>query len=119
MKFDPVQIITNGTMASATVTSIGVDINQIYTFAIQAVYTGSPVGTFKLQVSCDKVLPASGTDPAANVLNWTDYTGSSQDISAAGDFAWLVNPAGYRWIRLVYTKASGSGVLNATLNGKG
>lgn len=126
MKLDAVPIVVNGDMSQATINSIGLDIGQVYVSAIQAVFTGSPVGTLKLQVSCDNVAPvqwSSGSaivsNPAANVVNWTDYTGSSQTISAAGNFAWLINPVGFRWIRLVYTKTSGSGNLNVTFNGKG
>lgn len=126
MKLDAVPIVVNGDMSQATINSIGLDIGQVYVSAIQAIYTGSPVGTLKLQVSCDNVAPvqwssqsAIVTNPAANVIHWTDYTGSSLSITTAGDFAWLINPVGFRWIRLVYTKTSGTGTLNATFNGKG
>lgn len=137
MRFAQTQIITNGNMASASVTSIGIDMNQQVVASISAAFTGSPVGTFKLQISNDIVPVAGGslntngggnygaagipvgTDPAANVVNWSDYTGSSQSISAAGNFTWNLLDMGYRWIRLVYTKTSGTGTVNAYITSKG
>lgn len=118
MKFVPCQIVTNGNMAS-TINSLGVDLNQIPLFSIQAVFTGSPVGTLKLQISNDIVNPISTGQQAAEVVNWTDYTGSSTAVSGAGNFVWNCLESGYRWVRLVYTPASGTGTLNATLSGKG
>lgn len=119
MKFTEKQIVTSGDMSAATVNSIGINLQQLSTWCIQAVFTGSPSGTFKIQVSCDMVVVGTGADPASNVVNWTDYTGSSQVISAAGNFLWDTSDAGYQWVRLVYTKTSGTGSLNAVFNGKG
>ncbi len=121
MKLDPVQIITNGDMSQANIISIGINLSQLCLYSIQAVFTGAPSGTFKVQLSCDRVPvnAAPGADPASNVVNWTDYTGSSQVVSAAGNFAWIISDAGYLWARLVYTKTSGTGSLNANFIGKG
>lgn len=120
MLFEPVKIITAGDM-SGDVASIGLDLQNMAIGSIQAVFTGSPNGTFKLQWSNDIVpIPASGAaNLASSVVNWTDYTGSSQAISAAGNFGWVLGDTGYRWIRLVYTRSSGTGTLNATACNKG
>jgi hypothetical protein len=85
MRYAPVTLLAAGDMAGS-LNSNGVDLQQIFMFAIQAVYTGAPVGTLKLQVSNDDVQPSSTSNPSANVVNWVDYTGSSQAISAAGNF---------------------------------
>lgn len=119
MRYDAVTILSAGDMSSSSLTSIGVDLQQMFGFSIQAVMTDAPVGTLKLQVSNDIVQPSLGTDPAANVTNWIDYTGSSQSISAAGNFLWDVADANYRWVRAVYTKTSGTGALTFTFFGKG
>lgn len=119
MRFVPTQIVTAGNMSSATITSIGIDLNQLDLDSIQAVWTGSPVGTLKIQVSNDIVAVAPGANPAANVTHWSDYTGSSTAVSGAGDITYNMTFVGYRWVQLVYTKTSGSGTLNATFSGKG
>ena len=119
IRFTPVKILTACDMSTASCTSIGTDINQLQSYAIQASFSGSPVGTLKLQISTDQVQVGTGTnDPAVNVVNWSDYTGSSYSLSASGNYMWNVFPAGYRWVRMVYTKTSGTGSLSATFDGK-
>lgn len=117
IQYKTLQIVTAGDM-SANINSNGPDLQGINEYYIQAVFTGSPVGTFKLQVSSDIVAVGSDTNPSANVVNWIDYTGSSQSISAAGNFAWKVDAGGERYVRLVYTFSSGTGSLNVIYSGK-
>lgn len=113
------QIVANAVM-NATITSSYYNVQQIFGVAIQAHYTGTPTGTFKLQASSD---PATSYNNGSNVpANWTDIAGSSQAVSAAGDFMWNVFDQMYNWIRLVYTDGSGgtsTAVLNVTINAKG
>lgn len=117
IQYKTLQIVTAGDM-SANINSNGPDLQGINEYYIQAVFTGSPVGTFKLQVSSDIVAVGSDTNPSANVVNWIDYTGSSQSISASGNFAWKVDAGGERYVRLVYIFSSGTGSLNVIYSGK-
>jgi|ERR1019366_776568 hypothetical protein len=96
-------------------------LGHICNYAIQLVFTGSPVGTLNLQCSNDPGLPDGGTSPQAlNVVNWTDVLNSSQAISAAGNHVWDVQNAGYTWVRVNYVATSGSGSLTvARANLKG
>lgn len=117
----------NGTLpASGTVNSIGLEVNQLYDLSIQANWTGAPVGTFTIQVSNDNVpLAAStgnpvGPDPAANVVNWSTYTGSAVTTTAmAGNWMWITQLAPYKWVRLSYTATSGTGTVTANFFAKG
>lgn len=117
---DPMQSAPSDMSASFTLNPVY--LGHIVNYALQLFFTGSPVGTFKLQASNDPgrtylpgQLPQSDT-----VVNWTDIAGSSQAISAAGDIMWDVQNAGYTWVRIVYTKTSGSGsVTIARFNVKG
>lgn len=120
MRFDQKKIADAVSMGS-TVSSIGIDLNQLALGSIQAVWTGTPAGNFTIQVSNDIVQTnPTGTDPAANVVNWTTYSGSTQAAGgAAGDFMWVLSDIGYRWVRLTYTRSSSTGTLNATFCGKG
>lgn len=96
-------------------------LGHICNYSIQLVFTGSPVGAFKLQGSDDPGGPnnTSGSQDA-NVTNWTDITSSSQAISAAGNIMWDVSNAGYNFVRVVYTVTSGTGTLtSARINVKG
>ncbi len=119
MRFAPVPLLTNGDM-SASLASNGENVNQIFMYSIQAVFTGAPVGSFKLQLSNDNVpMGINGQDPAINVVNWVDYTGSDAAITAAGNFMWIISDGGYQWVRVVYTRTSGTGTCNILYNGKG
>lgn len=99
------QLLSGGDM-SGNITSNAQQLNQMALSAIQAYWTGSPVGTLKLQISNDNA-------------NWTDYTGSSTSVSGAGNFVWNLVYAGFPWVRVVYTFSSGTGSLSVTVNGKG
>lgn len=92
MRFDPITILTAGDMSTATVVSNGIDMNQMFGGSIQAVFTGAPVGTLTLEISNDIVtqIPGGGANLASGVTTWTTYTGSSQAISAAGDFTYIL-----------------------------
>lgn len=108
-------------MASATITSRGVWLGHIADFSIQLVFTGAPVGTFKLQASNDVGTEDKGGAGWSDtgVTHWTDLD-SSQAISAAGDLMYNYRGAGFRWVRVVYTKTSGTGTITvAKANCKG
>lgn len=113
------QILINGDMSQATLATTGIEFIQQCSWSIQAVWTGAPVGSFIIQISNDVCAVEPGDNPSANVVNWTTYTNSTVAVSGAGDFLWNSPPnAGYRWVRLFYTKSSGTGSVTATFNGK-
>ncbi len=116
MKVFEYRLVNAGNMGSS-ITSAPQQLTEMAMACIQAVFTGTPNGTFKLQVSTTHKQDAQG-----NIITegtWTDYTGSSQAIVAAGDFAWNLSTTPYPFVRLVYTRSSGTGTLNVTINGKG
>ncbi len=135
MRFGSAATLTNGSMSQASFASQGIDLQQEWIYSIQANWNAigsgsltSGAGTLKLQISNDNVQlpqmsgPVAGIDPATNVRNWTDYSGSSYAVVAStgsSSFMWNVLYPGYRWVRMVYTSSSGSGVMSASFFGKG
>lgn len=101
-----IKIVTDGDMSS-NVTSNVVDLSITNGYAIQAVWTGSPEGNLKLQISNDE---ATWTDVAESVV----ATGGT-----SGSTVWLEPTAMYDKVRVVYEATSGSGTLNIKMNGKG
>lgn len=97
-------MLTNGDMASS-VNSENAQVSLVTGFSIQSVFSGAPVGNLKLQVSND------GT-------NFYDYPGSSANISSAGTIIWNVGDVYFQWVKVVYTRTSGTGTLNITLTYK-
>lgn len=114
--------IASGDMSNATVLSFPVFLGQIVGgFSIQAIIAGgaAPTGTFKLQCSNDAssatITPTTSFVPT----NWTDVAGSSASIVNNGDITWNVQSANYEWLRLVYTRVSGTGTLTSRCFVKG
>ncbi len=91
---------------SGNLLSAAMPITQGYIGAIQAVWTGAPVGSLALLISNDGV-------------TYSSYTGSSTAVSGAGNFMWNLASCGFNYIKLQYTFTSGTGVLNASSSYKG
>jgi len=90
--------------------------------AIQAIFTGTPDGSFKLQCSNDPGHPnaQARSEQYADVVNWTDIAGSTQLITAAGDLTYNIENIGYLWVRIVWTFTASTGSLTSCrCNGKG
>lgn len=135
MKIDRVQIINSGNMSASSIVSKGLTLDQLFGGSIQAVVSSGSTarGYLKVQVSNDIVplkpspaianTPVSqvvGTDPAGNVVNWSDYSNSIISISGDGSHVININSnISFNWIRVVYTKIAGTGTLNVNFSGKG
>lgn len=100
-----------------------VALTSIVNVGIQAVFTGTPDGTFTLQVSNDVGYNNSGSpntplesDQYAMITNWTTVENSAIVVSAAGDIFYDYQNAGAKWCRVQYTADSaGSGSPTVTI----
>lgn len=101
MRVETGDLKLSSTSLASSLTSDGIFVERCTEYSIQVVFTGTPVGEFKLQGSLDAGTPS----------NWTDITGSAESVTEAGDILWNAQGVGYRWVRLVYTSTSGSGTL--------
>jgi hypothetical protein len=108
----PISIITNGDMSLASLTSPSIPIQWEDNVGIQVTWSGSPVGAFAVPISLDQInwvtIPTSafnGTYPVPGTTTSPGFLDMNQ-LSAS-------------YIRLVYTKVSGTGTLNALLVAKG
>lgn len=91
-------------------------------YAIQLIFTGSPNGSFKLQASNDIGEAQKNTEAGrgSTIVNWTDISGSTQNVNSAGDHMWSAEIAPYRWVRVVWERTAGTGSLESIrLNTKG
>lgn len=110
--------ITDGNMGSATLTSLVTNIQRLDNIGIQINFAGTPTGTFDVQVSADYAQDEFGN--VTNVGNWIslDLTPSPAASGSASqiyiDIAGLSAP----WIRVKYTRTSGTGTLNTYVTGK-
>lgn len=112
-------IIPAGTVMNATINSSAQQLWNVFGYAIQIVWTGTPTGSFKLQASDDSF----NAGIPGNPNHWSDITDSSVSITAAGSYMWNVSNPQYVWVRVVYTDTSSGAstavITSATFNGKG
>lgn len=121
MKTNVITLLSGASMTgTTTVSSDPILVDQIYGFAIQAVWTGTPNGTLTLQAACtpvDKQLNVSSGGPYT-VSTWTDV--ASYAISgSAGNYMFNVIGGFYNFARITYTNSSSTGTLSANLVVKG
>jgi len=115
--------ITTGDMSQATLTSAVTAIEFLDNIGYQINFTGSPVGTFSVQISADY-----DQDQNGNVINagqWitvpVQQNGTSYTLipTSLGSPMFLdLNQLSAPFIRLIYTKTSGTGTVNAFVCGK-
>lgn len=97
-------------MASATCKTNAILLDQIYGLSISLVWTGSPVGTLTLEASND-IVTAGNTQPT----NWDTITGSTLAITGADHVTYNINGSFYKYIRVKYTKTSGTGTITVAV----
>lgn len=113
------QLFTNGVMTGTNVlTSPAVHILNLDNVYLQLDFTGTPTGTFQVQVSGDHQ-----EDQEGNVLvagHWVSLVLSPSPVAAGAplDIGIDLNQLGAPYVRVIYTNASGVGVLNAFVSGK-
>lgn len=122
----PYKVITDGNMASVTVTSLVTLVPKISMLSYSYSWSGSsPVGTVGAQVSNDYAVDAQGN--VSNVGTWNtlafiDNTGAVVTSFAVsgntGNGGLDITQTGFYAIRTVYTKGSGTGTLQVTICGK-
>ena len=105
----PVKVISAGDLSAATVTSTVIDTSFLDSITVQAnILTGTPTGTFTLQVSLDK----TNWITLSIVPNLTTTAGSPAVLSG------VYNTYGWAWARVLYTKSSGTGTADVYIAGK-
>ena len=71
---------------------------------LQMVATGNPVGTLTLQAS---------NDPGPlQAVNWKEVPFSSMVINGANNYCYNISDAYFRYMKIVYTRTSGTGTCS-------
>lgn len=102
----PVWIVRSGDM-SGDVTGPAVQMSFMDNVGIQVKWTGTPTGTLDVQVSLDPMN-----------LGWQSVPFSptpTQPAGSSGTDWYEVNQSPAAYVRLIYTRMSGTGTLNAKI----
>lgn len=111
------QNITAGDM-SGNITSPVTAIHFLDDIGVQFNFTGTPTGTFQVQVSIDYAQDLEGN--VTNAGNWIPITLTPAPVAAgaAGQIYIDLNMLSSPWIRVAYVFTSGTGTLNSFITGK-
>lgn len=114
----PYKIIDAVSMAASVTSSIA-PIQEQDNIGVQLHWTGSPVGAFTIEVSMDHKQDSQGNVQVAG--NWISLTlDPTITASGSGDDAYIdLNQLSAPYVRVVYTRTSGTGSLTAYITGKG
>lgn len=111
-----VQTIINGDM-SGNLTSLITCIQYLDNISLQLNFTGVPVGTFQVLGSNDHYEVNNQVEIPGTFIPIT-LSPAPVAAGAAGNILMNLNQLGFAYIMLTYTYTSGSGILNAFINGK-
>jgi hypothetical protein len=114
----PIHLIMAQSMTS-TVTSNPVEVQRQDNIGVQLNWTGTPVGTFSVEVSMDYAQDYLGN--VLNAGNWITLPLSPTIIaSGSADTAYIdLNQLSATYIRIVYAPTSSTGTLDAYVDAKG
>lgn len=113
MQVYPKNLFNDIDLSLASTTSEVCDLNHMYGYSIQAVFTGTATGNIQVQACCD---PAE-FNQTFRLTNWT--TIATLPIAAPGTVIYNSDAAYYRWLRIVYVSTGGTGAMDANINLKG
>lgn len=111
-------VVLNGTSMASTITSNPTNIIGLESVGYSVAWTGTPTGTFSVQISNDYAQTSTGS--VYNAGTWTTLTlsGTPAASGSASNGYLDVYGCSAAWMRLVYTASSGSGNLTAVVAGK-
>lgn len=112
-----------GDMSQATVTSTVSNIQFMDNIGIQVnILSGSPTGTFDVQISADHKEINQGGVPVVSVPgNWVSIGSAYQATITAGspsNVYFDLNQLSAPYVRLLWTKTSGTGTFESYIVGK-
>lgn len=111
-------VITNGQTTGASITGPWVRIQPQQGFSFQLKWTGTTTGTMTFEVSNDDN-PNSQAAIMGKSLLPTAFPAAGNPAGAAGDYPFDFGPLTYRWIRYVFTRSAGTGLMYAAICGNG
>ena len=114
----PVKIFTAADMSGNLISAV-VEIKNQDNIGVQLHWTGTPTGSFSVQISSDHEQDINGNVQVPG--NWVSLPlNPAISASGSGDDAYVdLNQLSAQYMRVTYTAVSGSGVLDGIIVAKG
>lgn len=114
----PFQVITDGNMSSASITSEVTIVQKLTMISYDISWSGSsPIGLIVVQLSNTYSINADGSVRSAG--NWTNLPLTLSNVTGNTGVGFIEVPDDCAYaMRLLYTRTSGSGTMQAFVNGK-
>jgi hypothetical protein len=109
------QVITEGDL-SDDLTSLVTNIQFLDNIGYQLNITGSPTGTFSVEVSIDYAQDNNGN--VKNEGNWIELTSEGITAGSPAKVYFDLNQLSAPWIRVSYVRSGGTGSVDAFITGK-
>ncbi len=109
----------DGYLSATTFTSAPVKVGRKtgWSLTLSCPATGTPVGSVKVQ-ACNDASRQDSDNADALLVNWFDIIGAVSAVSGASIICIEDRKPQYRWMRIVYTRTSGSITATARLHVK-
>ncbi len=89
--------LASGIDAGSNFESVPMDLGDFTNYAVQVEFSSATLnGTLALEGSLDKTV-------------WTTIPDSTQTVTSGGPHLWSATTAGYRYVKAVWTRSSGTG----------
>jgi hypothetical protein len=116
----PYKVLSSGDMSQSSLTSSITSIQGVDNVVYQFIFTGTPTGVFTIEVSTDYAPGVGPNSEPANPGHWVTLPVTPALVASGTDGSVFVdlNQMGSPYIRAVYTRTSGTGVLNIIITAK-
>lgn len=111
--------VINAVTMGGSITGAATNIQYLDNVSVQLIFTGTPTGTFTIEGSLN--YSENPYDHSQiNAGTWTAITlpTTASASGAAGDILIDLNQLSFPWIRIKYTRSSGTGTLDAYVSAK-
>lgn len=110
-------VLVNAVTTAADITSNPFRLKFMDRAGIQCVWTGTTNGAVTLQYSSD--IGHEDGLTTDGITNWSTVTGSSIATGGAAGTGFYDITTAAKWVRVIYTRTNGTGLMTVTVNSKG
>ena|SRR5271165_5817897 len=104
---------------ASTINSVALSMQNQDNAYFSLIWTGTPTGTFNVQISNDHQQDGNGNVQVAGTWATVTLNTPITATGSANNAGIIVNGIAAPWIRINYTASSGSGTLDAYFSAKG